>query len=182
MSALAPTALDGTAILGTLPSWPLAVTVATVAATMVTAQALARGPGRRRSHLPAAGQDPDRGTTFDHVPFDSLSDRMSVLLRDFLAAAVPRPGRPARVDLRAPATDWFVDAFTAASDLLVGTCQTDCPDPLAAAVREAERRWMLLDGWTRLASGSGRAAPGPEPVGQGEPDDPGGLGPEQRWR
>jgi hypothetical protein len=77
---------------------------------------------------------------------------MSALLHDFLAAAVPRPGRPARVDLRAPATSWFVDAFTAASDLLVGTSQTDRPDTLAAAVREAERRWALLDTWTRQAA------------------------------
>lgn len=95
----------------------------------------------------------DAARRFDHESFDRLSARMSLLLRDFLAHTVPRPERPAAVDLRAPATRWFVDAFTAASDLLIGTSQTDHPATLTAAVREAERRWLMLRGWCNPATG-----------------------------
>ncbi|MCM3882431.1 hypothetical protein [Frankia sp. R82] len=85
----------------------------------------------------------------DRYPGVALEQRMTRLLQEFLAATVPRAGRPARIDLRAPATDWFIDAFTAASQLLVGHCPQDSPHPFAAAVHEAERRWALLDRWHR---------------------------------
>jgi hypothetical protein len=75
-----------------------------------------------------------------------LSDRMSWLLREFVTSAVPRPGRPARIDLGAPGTAWFMDAFMAAADLLVGVGQEDPPNQLADAVREAERRWSVVRG------------------------------------
>ncbi|WP_261566875.1 hypothetical protein [Frankia gtarii] len=190
-ATLAPGDLAGAAFLGLPPSWPLLpsswpllLAWATAAALMVIAQAVAHarhgGRGRPRARGAAATPRPrpvppparsgDAPHRFDPTGFEPLADRMSRLLQDFLAAAVPRPGRPARLDLRAPATTWFVAAFTAASDLLIGTCQTDRPDTLAAAVREAERRWGLVDTWTReTARPTGSPPPPAEP---GDPDDP----------
>jgi hypothetical protein len=171
-----------------------------VAILMAIAKAVApAGPGRRprapaRAAPVAPGGRPvrpparsgDGAHRFDPAAFEPLADRMSCLLRVFLAAAVPRPDRPARLDLRAPATSWFVDAFTAASDLLVGTSQADRPETLAAAVREAERRWGLIDAWSRETAepiggpptpttpptpGTG-PGPGPAESGRSRPDDP----------
>ncbi|CAJ65219.1 hypothetical protein FRAAL6596 [Frankia alni ACN14a] len=136
-----------------------------------------RGTGVRRfapaAFAPAAF-DP---AAFDPTAFDPLADRMSCLLRVFLAAAVPRADRPARLDLRAPATAWFVDAFTAATDLLIGVSQSDRPEILAAAVREAERRWRLIDAWSRETAEPTGSLPAPPPgaagSGRPRPDDPG---------
>ncbi|EIV95316.1 hypothetical protein [Frankia sp. QA3] len=178
-TALAPADLAGAALLGAPPSWPLLLTWAMVATLLVTAPAVGRARDGRRSRPRARGlaqtprtrpiPPPTRSGgaahRFDPAGFEPLADRMALLLRDFLAAAVPRPDRPARLDLRAPATAWFVDAFTAASDLLVATSQADRPATLAAAVREAERRWGLLDAWSRETAGSDRSV-------HPRPDDP----------
>jgi hypothetical protein len=75
-----------------------------------------------------------------------LSARMTWLLREFMTSVVPRPGRPARIDLAAPDTAWFIDAFLTAADLLVGVGLQDPPNQLADAVREAERRWSVVRG------------------------------------
>ncbi|MCM3925203.1 hypothetical protein ND748_26495 [Frankia sp. AiPs1] len=167
-----------------------------VAILMTIARALApAGPGRRpraparAAPVPPAGRpvrppgrSGDGSHRFDQAAFEPLADRMSCLLRAFLAAAVPRPDRPARLDLRAPATTWFVDAFTAASDLLVGTSQADRPESLAAAVREAERRWGLIDAWSREAAeplDDSPAPPGPVESGRPRPDDPDSA--DHRW-
>ncbi|WP_261556221.1 hypothetical protein [Frankia tisae] len=175
--ALAPVNLAGTAVIGRPPSWPLVLAWAAIATLMMITQAVAiarrgrGGGGRPRARravatprarpVPPSARSGDPAHRFDPTGFEPLADRMTLLLQDFLAASVPRPGRPARIDLRAPATSWFVDAFTAASDLLIGTCQTDRPDTLAAAVREAERRWGLVDTWTRETGG---------PAGHDNPD------------
>ncbi|WP_207634260.1 hypothetical protein [Candidatus Frankia alpina] len=190
-AALAPGNLASAALLGLPPSWPLLLAWATVAALMVIAQAVvhARHGGRGRPRARRAAATPrtrpvppsawsgDAPHRFDPTWFEPLADRMSRLLQDFLTAAVPRPGRPARIDLRAPSTTWFVDAFTAASDLLIGTCQTDRPDTLAAAVREAERRWGLVDTWTRETARPAGSPPPPlppplPPAKSGDQDNP----------
>lgn len=191
--AAAPTGLAGAVLLGAPPSWPMLATWATVAALMVMAPAVAHSRRARRGQprgrrpqamrrarrIPLHGRSAGAAGRFDPAGFEPLADRMACLLREFLAAAVPRPGRPARLDLRAPATTWFVDAFTAASDLLVGTSQADRPETLAAAVREAERRWGLLDGWSRRPATYADDPPAPArgPAGLVEtdparPDDP----------
>lgn len=118
-AALAPGNLAGAALLGLPPSWPLLLAWATVAALMVIAQAVvhARHGGRGRPRARRAAATPrtrpvppsawsgDAPHRFDPTWFEPLADRMSRLLQDFLAAAVPRPGRPARIDLRGPLDD-----------------------------------------------------------------------------
>jgi hypothetical protein len=97
-----------------------------------------RRPGAAHAHL-----GPD---CWNRGRVNRLCDRMSWLRGEFLTSVVPRPGRPARIDLRAPGTAWFVDAFVAAADLLVAAGQQDPPNQLADAVREAERRWSVVRG------------------------------------
>jgi hypothetical protein len=81
---------------------------------------------------------------------------MGWLMKEFLSSVVPRPGRPARIDLAAPGTAWFIAAFMDAADLLVGVGLQDPPNQLADAVREAERRWSVVRGGP-----SGRRRDGP---------------------
>lgn len=106
---------------------------------------------------------------WDHARYDRLAARMDVMRREFLRCVVPRPGRPARVDLLSPRSQWFTEAFSAAADLLVGVSQTDHPDRLAGAVREAERRWRIIlrtpaEGADGSKTDGGRPSPAPDGI------------------
>jgi hypothetical protein len=96
---------------------------------------------------------------------ERLCARMTWLAREFIRAAVPRPGRPARIDLSDPDTRYFLDAFTAAADILVDQDQHLRPVRLTAAVREAERRWSLL----RKERGERRRDDDDNPAAEPEP-------------
>jgi hypothetical protein len=120
-------------------------------------------PGRRPSD-PEAG-DLDR---WDGRRWDGLGLRLSDLARDFLGCVVPRPGQAPKVDIGDPDVAWVIDGLLGAGDLMVGAGGNDEPEVLAAAIREAERRWIITrSGRGRKARPTGAdrlATPGRSPI------------------
>jgi hypothetical protein len=79
----------------------------------------------------------------DGGPADPYALRMNVLAYDFLSHVCTRGGGPALVDIQEPLTQGFLAAFTDATDLFLADGSRD-PRRLAAAIRDAERRWTRV--------------------------------------
>jgi hypothetical protein len=120
------------------------------------------GPSRPLERLEPLGR-------WDGPQWERLGYRLSDLTRDFLSHVVPRPERKPKIDIRDPGVAWVIDGLLGAGDLMVAASGDDEPCVLAAAIREAERRWRIV---RSRSSGPPVNAAGPD--GDGDcPDRPG---------
>ncbi len=81
---------------------------------------------------------------WDGRQWDGLCARLAEVTRDFLGYVVPKPGQPPKIDIHDPDVEWVIDGLLGAADLVVGASGDDEPQILAAAIREVERRWLMI--------------------------------------
>ncbi|MCK9927997.1 hypothetical protein MXD62_12570 [Frankia sp. Mgl5] len=101
----------------------------------------------------------------DNPFLENLQARIDRLAGLYLNAMMPRPGRPARVDLLAPDARYFVSALTTTLDLFDGKMSAARMEQLVEAVREVERRWDAVIGTRIGPSLPGDAETSAEPIG-----------------
>jgi hypothetical protein len=146
-------------------SLPPAVVVVILLSALIAAGARrpAGGDGECRPAAPEAaeldGWDLDRWDLDrrDGVRWDGLGLRLTNLTRDFLGCVVPRPDRAPKIDIDDPGVAWVIDGLLGAGDLMVDADGSDEPGDLAAAILEAERRWII----TRPSQGERSVGAGP---------------------
>jgi hypothetical protein len=99
-----------------------------------------RPAGRQGGLTPAGHRWPALAmATGTHV--DQLAYRLHWVARDYLRETLPRPNQPARVDEDALRVS---EALETAIELMLRPEHERRPGELAAAVREAERRWRAV--------------------------------------
>lgn len=142
-SAFGPSSLR-TGRLAAPRATPTTTGTSTGTGTGNTTTTVPAGPTTVATAAAALGADRQTAAGWDPVVWDALADRLSVLTRAFLAAVVPRVGRPVQAHPGESAAQEVMTALERAMDLLTGATLGDSPVALAAAVHEAELRWRRL--------------------------------------